>query len=141
MEKEIAKLHQQGFNCVQIVLSSFSEQLGIDSQLAKKVAACFGGGMSWGEVCGCVTGALMAIGLKYGNYLPNSPEAKRQCAEKCAEFKEAFLEEYDSVICRELLGYDISKPEEKKIIIEKGLLTDFCPEVMAYAIEVLQDIL
>lgn len=141
MKDRVTKLHNEGFNCAQIVFSSFSEKLGMDCQLAKKVAACFGGGMSCGEVCGAVTGALMVIGLKYGNYLPHTPEIKKQCAEKNAEFREKFLEEYDSIICRELLGYDISIPEEKEIIKEKGLFENFCSDVITYAIEVLNTIL
>lgn len=138
---EIKKLSQEGFNCAQIVLSNFSQELGVDPLIAKKITSCFGGGMGCGETCGAVTGALMVLGLKYGNYMPNTPEAKNKAKEKAVEFKELFLQEYDSTICRELLGYDIANPEERKIIQEKELLNTFCPILIAYAMEILNEVL
>lgn len=138
---EVTNLSQQGFNCAQIVLDCVSKEIGIDSQLARKLGSCFGGGMSCGEVCGAVTGALMAIGLRYGSCLPNTPDVKRQCTERHLEFRKKFLEEYDSLLCRDLLGYDISNPEETKIVMEKGLFLSFCSGVVEYSIEVLKGIL
>lgn len=73
---DITKLLDEGFNCSQIVLSSFAEDLGLDSEMANKVATCFGGGMGSGDTCGAVTGALMVLGLKYGNYLPYASQAE-----------------------------------------------------------------
>ena len=55
-----------GIDCSQVVFAHGAELLGFDQKTAKKIAAAFGGGMFAGERCGCVTGALMAIGLKYG---------------------------------------------------------------------------
>jgi len=135
----VGKMIEEGFNCAQIVFSSFAEDLGLDSDTAKKIAACFGGGMGSGDTCGAVTGALMTIGLKYGNYLPNTPapEAKR----KMAEFKKRFLEEYNSLMCKELLGYDISNPEHMKILMENNTFMNFCVGVIEYAIEILEEIL
>jgi C_GCAxxG_C_C family probable redox protein len=135
----VNKLLEEGFNCAQIVLSSFAEDLGLDSETARKVAACFGGGMGSGDACGAVTGALMAIGLKYGNYLPHASgaEAKR----KMAEFKKRFLEEYNSLVCKDLLGYDVSNPEHMKILMENNTFMTFCAGVIAYAIEILEEIL
>jgi hypothetical protein len=40
--------------------------MGVSRELALKIAAAFGGGMSsHGEVCGAVSGALMALGLRF----------------------------------------------------------------------------
>jgi len=55
-----------GVDCSQAVFGEFAAQLGLDRDTALKIAAPFGGGMWHGETCGCVVGALMAIGLKYG---------------------------------------------------------------------------
>jgi C_GCAxxG_C_C family probable redox protein len=136
---DITKLLDEGFNCSQIVLSSFAEDLGLDSEMANKVATCFGGGMGSGDTCGAVTGALMVLGLKYGNYLPyaSQAEAKR----KSAQFKKKFLEEYNSLVCQELLGYNVSVPEDMKILMENNTIMNFCPGVIAYAMEILEEIL
>lgn len=139
-ENEILELFAHGFDCGQVVLSSFSEELGISVEQANKIAACFGGGMFNGDACGAVVGALMAIGLKYGHTIPDTPDVKNRAMEKANEFRARFLERYNSTVCRELLAFDIGKPEELEIIIQKGLLFSFCPKVAAYATEILEDV-
>ena len=87
--EEIKEEFLKGYDCSQVVLRVFSEELGITEDEANKVAACFGGGMLMGEVCGVVTGALMAIGLKYGHSNPeNLMEQKEIMMAKSAEFRE-----------------------------------------------------
>jgi C_GCAxxG_C_C family probable redox protein len=140
-ENEVVELFEQGFDCGQVVLSNFAKELGIDVKQANKIAASFGGGMFSGETCGAVIGALIAIGLKYGHYLKNTPDVKNQNVAKVTEFRKKFLMRYNSTVCRELLGYDISKPEEMKIILEKGLLLSFCPKLTVYVTEILSGIL
>ena len=54
------------FNCSQAVLGAYADDYGLTVAQAMKVAACFSGGVRKGEVCGAVSGAIMVIGLKYG---------------------------------------------------------------------------
>jgi len=140
-ELKILNSFLEGFDCSQVVLTSVSEELGIDDITAKKISACFGGGMFCGSTCGAITGALMAIGLKYGHSMPNTPEVKNKNIAKLMEFKEKFLEKYDSVICKELLGYDISDPEDMEKIMEKQLLTTFCPKLVSDVISTLKEVM
>lgn len=56
----------QKMHCSQAVLAAFSEECGISEEQAFKLGSCFGSGMRKGEVCGACTGALMALGLLYG---------------------------------------------------------------------------
>lgn len=131
----------QGFDCSQVVLSSASDKLGISSEEALKAAAAFGGGMWHGETCGCVTGALIAIGLKYGTAVPGDAETKNNMLEKKAEFEEKFCAAHKSCLCREILGYNLSVPEEMAKIQEKKLLETLCPEVVCTACEILEKML
>ncbi|MEA5038119.1 hypothetical protein SDC9_31504 [bioreactor metagenome] len=120
----------QGLNCAQSVFSSFSEELGLDERTAKKIAGGFGSGMRCGEVCGAVTGALMAIGLKYGADTAEDTDAKADMNTKTREFLEAFKAENGSILCRDLLGYDILKEKELAVIREKGLFKTICPKLV-----------
>jgi len=138
---EVNKLSSEGFNCAQIVAAAFSEELNVDKDTAKKMAACFGGGMGCGATCGAYTGALMVIGLKYGNSLPNDAESRKKAKEKAEKFKELFLEEYESMECKDLLGYDVSNPKDLEIIQQKGLFTTFCSDLIAYTTEILKEVL
>ena len=57
----------EGFNCAQSVFYSFCDDLQFEKNTALKMACGFGGGMGRnGEVCGAVTGGILAIGTKYG---------------------------------------------------------------------------
>ena len=67
---------EKGFNCSQAVLSTYSEQFGLDENAALKIATGFGGGMHINGTCGAVTGAFMVLGLKYGNSKADEIEKK-----------------------------------------------------------------
>ena len=130
-----------GIDCSQVVFGDVAERLGFDKETAWKIAACFGGGMFCGERCGCVTGALMAIGLKYGHCVPGDQETKAEMMGVLKEFTDAFTEENGSLICKELIKYDVSDPDELAAAIESGIMFDLCPKLAVSACEILEDLI
>ena len=80
---EAVKLFNSGYVCSQAVFAAFSPKLGLEKNQALKIGACFGSGMRKGEVCGACTGALMVLGLKYG-------ESKAMSNEACERFLDEF---------------------------------------------------
>lgn len=50
-------------------------------------------------------------------------------------------EKYDSCSCKGLLKHDIADPEDMQKILEKGLLVNFCPEVVKDTIEILKEVM
>lgn len=129
------------FNCAQAVFSAFAEDLGLDRETAYKTAGCFGGGMRCGEVCGAVSGALMALGCKYGQTLPGDTAAKELASKKAVEFIELFKAKNGSILCKELLGYNLSLPEEMIILKEQNLFATICPRVIADAVKIAEEVL
>lgn len=125
-----------GFNCAQAVFSALAQELGLERETALKIAACFGGGMRCGEVCGAVSGALMAIGLKDGYYMPDDKEGKAASSAKAREFIARFKDKNHTVICREILGHDPSLPEGMQKIREGNLFSTVCPGVVADAVKI-----
>jgi len=124
------------------VLSSFGDQFGLERGFALKVAGAFGGGMArMGEACGAVTGALMVIGLKYGMTQAKDEEARDKTYKLAQELATRFKERHKSIICRDLLGYDLSKPEGRKAAYEKGLFTTLCPQFVRDAVEIVEQLL
>lgn len=139
--EEIKTLFMEGIDCSQVVAGNFAKEIGMEEAVLRKMSACFGGGMQCGETCGAVTGALMVIGLKYGHSKNGDQVQKQKMLEKTAEFKAMFAEKYPSCMCRELLGYDISKAGEMEKVLEKGLLFDLCPRIVEDVNEILEKIL
>lgn len=133
---------KSGFSCSQAVFSTYAEELGLDKNLALKVSGTFGGGMAgMAETCGAVTGAFMAIGLKYGKTKPEDEEAKRKAYALVKEFVKRFKTKNSSILCRELLGCDISTPDGMQEFKDKKYISTVCPKLVENAAEILEDIL
>lgn len=131
-----------GFNCAQAVFSTYSGELGLDPVLALRIAGSFGGGMGLiGETCGAVTGAIMLIGLKYGKVRVDDTAAKEKTYALVQEYKRQFVELNGSVRCKELLGYDISIPEEMNTAGEKNLFKTLCPKLVKDSAEIVEKLL
>jgi C_GCAxxG_C_C family probable redox protein len=128
-------------NCAQSVLTAFSEDFGLKQDTAYSIAQGFGGGMHINSTCGAVTGAYMALGLAN----PVSQENPRQSMEKISalinEFNRKFKELHGGLNCTELLGYDLSKPEEATKARENGLFASKCPEFVGDAAKIVESLL
>lgn len=135
------ELFSNNFNCSQAVLTAFAPDFGLDEQLALKLGTSFGGGARNGDICGAVSGALLVLGLKYGHYVSSDNEQKARAYEIAVEYTKRFREVNGSVVCRDLLGYDLTKPDEMACIKEKGLFGTVCPKMIKSAVEILESVL
>ena len=128
-----------GLDCSQVVFAEFAPQFGIDKATAEKIAANFGGGLFEGATCGAVTGALMALGLKYGHFGPVDLMQKNRLMQKGAEFKKRFTEKHGSCVCQELIDYKI--PEEITAIMEEDKFGTVCCYLIFDACHIVADML
>lgn len=133
-------LFEQKFHCSQAVLAAFAEELGIIEEQALKLGACFGSGMCKGEVCGACTGALMALGLKYGQSEKEDLESRYKTSETTSKFLEMFRDENGSYICKELLGCDLATPEGIEYARKHNLFTEFCPKMVISAVKITEQL-
>ena len=129
------------FNCAQSVFYAFAEDVGMEKEPALKAASCFGGGMRCGEVCGAVTGALMAIGMKYGSSAENDETGQYTAYKKETEFIKKFREKNGKIHCRELLGFEARTREDTQRIMQEGLHITVCSKAIATAVELLEELL
>jgi C_GCAxxG_C_C family probable redox protein len=135
-------LFGQGFTCSQAILGAFCSRYGLDQATALKVSCAYGGGMaSTGETCGAVTGALMTIGLAHGRSSVADQESKARTYALTKQFWNEFRSRRGTLVCRELLGVDISTPEGSKQAQEAGLFRELCPRLVKDAAEILEHIL
>lgn len=133
---------KSGFNCSQAVFTAFSGDAGLDSDTALKVATAFGGGIaSTGNVCGAVSGGLMAIGLKYGRCTIEDLKAKEKTYDLSRQFMNEFKARHSSVICKEILGCDLNTPEGKAEFSSKNLINVKCAVCVRDAVQILEKLL
>ena len=140
---EIAKQNfMNGYNCSQAVLLAFCEDFGLEKETALKISQPFGGGMGrMREVCGTVTGMFMVLGLAVGNADAKDAENKKNVYKSVQELAEEFKADNGSIICRELLGFQKSRPET---YVPSERTTEYykkrpCPELCRYAADLLED--
>lgn len=130
-----------GFNCSQSVFSAFSEDLGLDKKLALKIACSFGGGMCLAEVCGAVTGAFLVLGLKYGQNNDNDNASKELSKLYVKDFASRFKKLHGSIICKELLEYDLSDINQLIAARQSGVFKTQCPKYVKDAVVLLEEIM
>lgn len=131
---------EKDFSCAQAVCSTYGPQLGLNRELALKIAGAFGGGMAClGQTCGAVTGALMIIGLRYGKTEAGNDEAKERTYSLAQEFADRFQARHGSIVCQELLGCDIGTPEGKEFASAQGLFDTLCSTFVRDAAEILEE--
>ena len=95
----------------------------------------FGGGMGrQGYVCGAAVGGLMVLGLRYGYTQPQNKQASYDVA---TEFLQRFQAKNGAVNCRDLLGVDISNPQEVQQARENGTFERVCPQAIRSAVNII----
>lgn len=140
--EQAVKNFEKGFNCSQAVFSVFSKDFGLDEKLAQKIASGFGGGIArGGDICGVVTGAIMGLGLKFFTSEGDVQQSKIKVYEIVREFKKRFERQHGSIICRELLGCDISTDAGFKKSLEKDLHNKICKGLVRDAVEIVEQMI
>jgi C_GCAxxG_C_C family probable redox protein len=131
-----------GHNCAQSVLYAYGPGPGLDGETAPKVATGLRAGMARrGEVCGAVTGGILALGLKYGRGSQQDRSATEQTCQKTLELMARFEKRHGSCLWRVLLnGCDLRTPEGQAHFKEHDLLHKTCVGCVQTVVETLADI-
>ena len=131
--KKASELFDGGLYCSQAVLGAFCEKYGMDENLAFKVSCGLNSGVRCADVCGAVSGAILVIGLKNG-------DDKAVCNLKTEEYIKVYNEKNGSIICRDLLGCDISTPDGKEKATDENLFKTRCMDMVIDAAQILADL-
>jgi C_GCAxxG_C_C family probable redox protein len=119
------------------VLLAVCQEFGIDKDINPAIANLFAGGIgNTGSVCGAVSGAVMAIGLKRGR-----GEGMEQTMANLAvaqEFRRRYEAEMETISCAELTGVDLTTPEgmQQMMTSEEIIGTCFTSVGVAYKLAV-----
>ncbi len=114
----------------------FGEDLGVNRETCAQVATAFGSGMAQlGLTCGAVTGALMVIGLRHGG----TGGQKQATFDLASEFVKRFRGAHGSINCTELIGYDLSDPEQLAKARAQVVFASRCVDYVRTAARILQE--
>lgn len=132
-----------GYNCAQSVLYAYGPDLGLDGETALKVATGLGAGMGRrGEVCGAVTGGILALGLRYGRGGQQDRSATENTYRKTSELMERFEQRHGSCSCRVLLdGCDLQTAAGQQYFKEHDLLHMTCMVCVQTVVEALAGVM
>ncbi len=105
------------------------------TNLIPRIASGFGGGIGLcGSVCGSLAGSIMAVGVKYGSNESGEGNNVKAYTKSWKLFKQ-FEKQHGSVICRELIKYDLSNPEELAKARQEGVFEKCCVKFVGSAVE------
>jgi C_GCAxxG_C_C family probable redox protein len=131
-----------GMTCSQAVLSTFGPAYGLGRTESLRIALAFGGGMArMGLTCGAVTGAFMALSLKHTMGDEPGMQKKDNTYAAVRKFSEKFKTRNGSLLCKDLLGCDLSTPEGSKKASETNAIKTKCPKYVKDAAEILKEML
>lgn len=134
-------LFQNNFNCCQSVIGPFAEDLGLSEEMALRIGSGFGGGLRNGEVCGAISGSIMALGLKVGHYEADNLKDKERANQLTSYLMDKFYEKYSTVRCKDILGCEDKSMEEWRIVKSTPEANETCFEMIEDAVRFLHRIL
>lgn len=131
----------RGAACSQAVLGTYGPSVGLAREQGMKLASGFAGGMRLAQTCGAVTGAFMVLGLKHAGANCDQRDGRSNVYAAIGEFATRFQQRNNSVVCKELLGCDISTAEGAQKATKEGLFRTICPKLVQDAAEILEQML
>ncbi|MBP1676974.1 MAG: GCAxxG family protein [Bacteroidetes bacterium] len=131
------------YNCSQSVFSVFAPDFGISRDLSLRLAGPLGAGIARRqETCGAVTGALLALGLKYGKGENGTDEDKKRAFAVAQDFIQDFEAQFGSIVCLHLLDNNCMDTEEGAAAINKeDMFRTRCTKYVKFAVEKTEELL
>ena len=135
------RLFDQGYNCSQAVFSVYAEECGLDPVVARKIATSLGAGIGrTGNICGAVSGAILAIGLLHGMNNHDDSAGKEKSYALDQRFIQEFTNRYGSIECPVLLGFHLGIPQQREEAQKEGAVKKICPGIIIGSTEILDEI-
>jgi C_GCAxxG_C_C family probable redox protein len=131
------ELFSQDYNCAQSVYAASATGKSLREAQRLALAAPFGGGVArQGELCGALTGALLALGETCGEAMATDPVAGRDALYlQAQQLTDAFRTAHGAILCRELTGCALDTEAGRLSFKERGLHQNFCSKLVTFATE------
>jgi len=135
--KKTLEYFSDDYNCSQAVLKGVLEEMGYYFDEAPMVTAAYGGGIiGRGEICGAVSGAIMALGVLNGKKYSDLKEYKDATREDSKNFYQQFEAKFGDSTCNGILGIDPNDPDGRQKVYDAGTFKEKCPQFVAEAVRI-----
>ena len=94
-----------------------------------------------GEACGAVTGALLVLGLKYGQDDVEDKYSKAMNYLIVQDFVSRFRKVNGSINCKELVNYDLSDENQLNDARQTNVFRTKCPKYVGDAVTLLEEVM
>ena len=140
------ELFESGAQCAQAALGALCDVTGLSLADAMALSASFGGGIGrMREVCGALSGMLMAVGMHFGRYPlgDESTSANKDHHYRLTQYASAqFKRKVGSIFCYKLLDL----PHAVQVPVSQPRTKDFyhtrpCLNVILAAVQVFDELL
>ena len=136
-QEDVIENSLSGLNCAMQVLLYAAPAVGLSDEDALRLGSGFGGGMGHDGVCGCLTGAYMALGLHCGMAEPGDVSSMIRFRQYKAELDRRFSERFGSVNCPGVLEALKAETPDPGQVREGGR----CAPAIIEACAILRDLL
>jgi C_GCAxxG_C_C family probable redox protein len=142
VEDKAIESFRAGLNCAQAVVTSFSDELSFDKDIAERISCGFGGGMGrLGETCGAVTGSYMALGIFNCKDFNDNASRKEATYAMVQEFSRKFKQINGTTDCRSLLKCDLGTEEGHRFAKENNLFGTVCEKCIKDSIKIVNQLI
>ena len=141
IEQAVA-MFKDGYSCAQSLLGVYGPWLGMEREVALRLAAPLAGGISRTDgPCGAATGAILVLGLKYGHSHPDDEAGADRIRGLTQEFLRLYKERKNSTMCTDILGANLSVPADLDRVEAEELYDVSCPDAVRTAAQLLEELL
>ena len=135
--------HKQGYNCAQSVIGAFADLTGMSVEQCMAFSGGFGGGVggSHDELCGAISGGVMALSLLHPHLDGTNKDTKRDLYKITKEFRRRYQETFNGLTkCGDLLRAHPGTSEKTPAAIALGL-TAHCDIMVVTAVQIVEQML
>jgi C_GCAxxG_C_C family probable redox protein len=127
------------YGCAETSYIVLKRAFGLPQPEDSSSAMALNGGVAYqGGVCGAITGAALAAGELAGRRIADHAVAKRAARQLTQSVIDGFIEEYGTVDCRGLIGFDLRREHES--FIDSGIWKTKCAIQIEYVVSRLAEL-
>jgi C_GCAxxG_C_C family probable redox protein len=142
IDEETIESFRAGLNCAQAVVTSFSDKLNFDKNMAAIITCGFGAGMGrLGETCGAVTGSYMVLGIFNSTKHFDNATRKEATYAMIRDFSNKFKQINGSTDCKSLLNCDLGTEEGNRYAKENNLFGTVCEKCIKDSIKIVNQLI